>query len=231
MSERGALIIPARDEVLRIEAVVKAGLETNPGLIGPDRVVVVDNGSRDGTGELARALGVTVLDCALEGKGHAMREGADFAINELGATVLTFADADAIGLVPEHLDALTALVLADLTPMATGYLGERPAFLQSILRHWSGFSGFRAVDVERVWRYLQDSDFEGWRIEGALNAICRNQDIHDEIIRGRLIGVSHVGQMEKQASRRRGLLQYFHIYRSAIRGLMSQSGRVSLSRK
>jgi glycosyltransferase involved in cell wall biosynthesis len=68
-----AVIIPARDEAARIQATVAAAA----GLPGAAFVVVVDDGSRDATAELARRAGAVVVRHARNrGKGAAMETGA-----------------------------------------------------------------------------------------------------------------------------------------------------------
>jgi glycosyl transferase family 2 len=76
MSEAGdiAVIIPARDEADRIAATVTAAAV----LDGVGLVVVVDDGSRDGTGGLARRAGAVVVRHARNrGKAAAMQSGAN----------------------------------------------------------------------------------------------------------------------------------------------------------
>ncbi|HEV7932119.1 MAG TPA: glycosyltransferase [Actinomadura sp.] len=69
-----AVIIAAKDERDRITATVKAALE----LPGVDLVVVVDDGSADATGRLAREAGATVVRHSRNrGKGTAMETGAE----------------------------------------------------------------------------------------------------------------------------------------------------------
>ena len=69
-----AVIIPARDEAARIQATAAAAA----GLPGVAFVVVVDDGSRDATAELARRAGAVVVRHARNrGKGAAMETGAD----------------------------------------------------------------------------------------------------------------------------------------------------------
>ncbi len=60
------VIIPARDEAETIGGVLD---EIPRALVR--RIVVVDNGSRDRTGEIARARGVDVVRCDREGYGNA----------------------------------------------------------------------------------------------------------------------------------------------------------------
>src|SRR5690606_35570205 len=69
-----AVIIPAKDEAGRIAATVKAAHE----LPGADLVVVVDDGSSDGTGRVAREAGAKVVRHSRNrGKGAAMETGAE----------------------------------------------------------------------------------------------------------------------------------------------------------
>jgi glycosyltransferase involved in cell wall biosynthesis len=69
-----AVIIPARNEADRIQATVTAAA----GLPGVGLVVVVDDGSRDGTGAIARRAGAVVLrHVRNRGKAAAMQSGAN----------------------------------------------------------------------------------------------------------------------------------------------------------
>ncbi len=81
-------VIPALNEATRIEAVVKAALPY------VDRVIVVDDGSRDGTGDVARKAGAFVLrhpeNC---GAGAATMTGIEGA-RRMGATNVVTLDAD-----------------------------------------------------------------------------------------------------------------------------------------
>jgi glycosyltransferase involved in cell wall biosynthesis len=69
-----AVCIPAKDEADRIAATVKAAQE----LPGADLVVVIDDGSSDGTGRVAREAGARVVRHSRNrGKGAAMESGAE----------------------------------------------------------------------------------------------------------------------------------------------------------
>jgi glycosyltransferase involved in cell wall biosynthesis len=81
-------VIPALNEATRIDAVVKAALPH------VDRVIVVDDGSKDGTGDVARAAGAFVVrhpeNC---GAGAATMTGIE-AARRMGATAVVTLDAD-----------------------------------------------------------------------------------------------------------------------------------------
>lgn len=88
-----AVIIPAKDEADRIGATVTAALA----LPGVDLVVVVDDGSADQTGRVARAAGARVVRHSRNrGKAAAMESGAEAVRLLDGETPhhLLFLDAD-----------------------------------------------------------------------------------------------------------------------------------------
>jgi len=64
-----AVAIPCYNEAAAVEAVVAAWRAALPGA----EIVVFDNNSSDGTGAIARRLGVRVVEVRDQGKGHAVR--------------------------------------------------------------------------------------------------------------------------------------------------------------
>lgn len=102
---RAAAIIPARDE--------REGLERTLAALPMERlteVVVVDNGSSDGTGEVARRFGATVVPEPRRGYGRACLAGIARlaeAPEEERPEVVVFLDADGSD-DPTELDALLA---------------------------------------------------------------------------------------------------------------------------
>ncbi|WP_214415616.1 glycosyltransferase family 2 protein [Sphaerisporangium fuscum] len=88
-----AVIVPAKDEARRIGATVTAALA----IPGVDLVVVVDDGSSDATGRVARSAGARVLRHSRNrGKAAAMESGAEAVrlLDEDGSRHLLFLDAD-----------------------------------------------------------------------------------------------------------------------------------------
>jgi hypothetical protein len=85
-----AVLIPAYQEQARLPAVLAALAAAAPGF----RVVVVDDGSRDGTSAAARSAGATVLRHPFNlGYGAALQTGYKWALRS-GATLLVQMDAD-----------------------------------------------------------------------------------------------------------------------------------------
>src|SRR4051812_27471265 len=87
---RIAAIIPALNEAPSIARVV-AGLRDQVG-ITIDRIIVVDNGSDDGTGDLARAAGAQVVREERRGYGRACLAGV-LAAGDADIVVLLDGDA------------------------------------------------------------------------------------------------------------------------------------------
>jgi len=79
------------------------------------RAVVVDNGSTDGSAELAAGLGATVVSCDVRGYGAACHAGLEAA----KAPVVAFLDADA-SLDPGQLVRVTAPILAGRADLMLG---------------------------------------------------------------------------------------------------------------
>ncbi|GAA1523365.1 glycosyltransferase family 2 protein [Kribbella lupini] len=79
------------------------------------RAVVVDNGSTDGSAEIAARLGATVVSCTTRGYGAACHAGLEAAT----ADVVAFLDADA-SLDPRQLVRVTAPVLSGRIDLMVG---------------------------------------------------------------------------------------------------------------
>ncbi|MFL6089370.1 MAG: glycosyltransferase [Aeromicrobium sp.] len=93
---RADLVLPCRDEAPALEQL----LPTAPAEL---RVIVVDNGSRDATAEVARRLGAFVVSESEPGYGAAIAAGLAAATSD----IVAFADGDG------------SFDLADLLPMIT----------------------------------------------------------------------------------------------------------------
>ena len=109
---RIAVAIPCFNEAAAVACVVAEWRAALPG----SEIVVFDNNSTDGTGDLARGLGVTVVDVPEQGKGHAVRAAFD-RLSDRDAVILVDGD----GTYPAaHVGGLLGPVLAGEADMAVG---------------------------------------------------------------------------------------------------------------
>ncbi|MFI6818783.1 glycosyltransferase family 2 protein [Nonomuraea sp. NPDC050328] len=124
MTQPVAAVIPAKDEAERIGPTVEAALA----LPGVDLVVVVDDGSTDQTGRVARAAGARVVRHSRNrGKAAAMESGAEAVrlLDDAGTTRhLLFLDAD-LGATAAAASALIKPVLADEADMTIAVFATR----------------------------------------------------------------------------------------------------------
>jgi glucosyl-3-phosphoglycerate synthase len=120
--------IPARNEAATVGPIVKTVVETltegGGGVALVDEVVVVDDGSTDQTGDIARRAGarVAVSDSPTGGKGQAMRA----ALQASDGDLVAFIDADVTNFGPHFICGLLGpLLLDDTVSLVKGYY-ERP---------------------------------------------------------------------------------------------------------
>ena len=111
-------VIPALNEATRIATVVRGAAPH------VDTVIVVDDGSSDGTGEAARAAGALVLrhpeNC---GAGAATMTGIE-AARRMGATAVVTLDADEQH-DPKEIPALLAALGADVDVVFANRFGQK----------------------------------------------------------------------------------------------------------
>ncbi len=153
-----SVVIPARDEVGAIAGVVRRVGEALAA--EPHEILVVDDGSRDGTGAVAREAGARVLTLAGVGYGAAIKAGAAQARGSLLAII------DADGTYPEaSLPALVAAVRSGARQAigARPKLGAAEPFARSAVKalfrgavRWVG--GFEAPDLNSGLRVLRTAD-------------------------------------------------------------------------
>lgn len=127
-----SIIIPARNEAHNLPALLASLAQLSP---PPHQVIVVDDGSTDGTGELARAAGATVvspppLPAGWIGKSWACHAGAAHATG----TWLLFTDADTVHAPWSARTALAAAVArkADLLSVVPTH---------AVVRAWEALQG------------------------------------------------------------------------------------------
>jgi glucosyl-3-phosphoglycerate synthase len=102
-----SVVIPALNEAETIASVVRLAC----GARGVREVIVVDDGSIDGTPELARAAGATVIRSTMLGKGASLEDG----LRAAQCGVIVYLDADLVGLREDLIERLTAPILEGAT--------------------------------------------------------------------------------------------------------------------
>ncbi len=135
-----------------------------------DEVIVVSDGSTDGTVDIARSFDVkTIALRENAGKGYAMRIGVDNAAHD----VLFFVDGDMYNVSDEHIEALVLPVLDDECDMNIG-VRNRGAILNYLhLEMQCGpvLSGIRVMRRE-VFETVPPQYQARYKIEAALNCFC-----------------------------------------------------------
>jgi thiosulfate/3-mercaptopyruvate sulfurtransferase len=174
------LIIPARNEELSLPTV----LSRVPAMV--TRVVVVDNGSTDGTGDIARAQGAQVVIEPSSGYGSACLAGIS-AISDAPPAIVAFADGDGSDGV-ENLEALLRPLLngeADLSlarrvPVASRALSPQQRFgnwlatrlIRFIWGHdYHDLGPMRAITWQALQRLRMSDKSFGWTVEMQVKAL------------------------------------------------------------
>lgn len=205
--EKVSLIIPAYNEADRIGDVIE------PAIGYFSEIIVIDDGSTDGTHKIASDYEVTVLrHSENRGKGEAMQSGYEKA-KALGSTALLFLDADLRGLTTAHIDSLVRPVLDEAVPMTIGIL-DRTWVQMILLKKWGALSGQRAMPIG-VWEQLDPQFRTNNRVEAGLNLTAQYNGWNRQIRRIELEGVTHTGQWEKQNSLLKAILVESKTYGTA----------------
>lgn len=146
-----AVLLPCYNEALTIAPVIRQFREVLPGA----RIVVFDNNSKDGSGELARKEGVEVREVRLQGKGNVvLRMFAD-----IDADVYLMVDADTT-YDPKTAPALVGAVASGQADMAVGIReGKAESFPPG---HRFGNRMFNLIVAGLFGRGMQDI-FSGYR--------------------------------------------------------------------
>lgn len=181
-------IIPAFNEGPTV-AVIAGLVAGHPDI---SRVLVVDDGSVDGTSSTAKAVdGVEVLTLEKNrGKGAAMRAGLDISEEP----VVLFLDGDLIGLDSNHITSLLDPVVSGRADMSVGLF--RGGRLHTDLAHvvTPSLSGQRAIRRSVIEDL--DMDSVGFGIERALTELWKTGKIKVEKVI--LKGVTHRTKEEKR---------------------------------
>jgi len=208
-------IVPAYNEAERIGAVISPLLAASC----VDEVIVVDDGSTDGTAEVARRLGARVIELPRNmGKAAALDHGVSAARND----VLLFLDADLVGLKPEHIHRLVSIYEERGPDMVIGVFRSgrlNTDLAQTIAPYLSG----QRVLSRALWERLKEKSEKLWEygVEMALTKLSLKEDWREE--RVFLEGVTHVMKEEKRGFSQ-GLKERLLMYGDILRSLFTRVG-------
>lgn len=203
------VVIPALNEEASLPLVLAALASLPPGTVR--RVVVADNGSRDGTARVARQGGAQVVDAPRPGYGSACLAGLAWLRAHDPPEVVTFLDAD-FSDHPEELPRVVAPIVQGEADLVIGSrtLGQRePGALLPQARagnlvacllirvlyghRYTDLGPFRAVRWPALERLeMADPDF-GWTAEMQVKALRQGLRVAEvPVSYRRRVGVSKI---------------------------------------
>lgn len=154
-------IVPAYNEAERIGRV----LDVLTGYPGFTEIIVVDDGSTDGTHEVVGQYGVHYArNLANRGKGYSMDVGVKLAKGD----IIFFADADISGLTHRIIDEITKPVLDGELEMFIAMRNRKIYFLRHIIDFVPLLGGERALTKD-LWEKLPNYYKYHFRVEPGLN--------------------------------------------------------------
>jgi len=220
---RIAVIIPALDEEAAIGGVVRA---VPKDLV--QEVIVVDNGSRDRTGEMAQAAGARVVREPTRGYGAACQAGVKAAE---GADLLVFLDGDGSD-DPREIPALLRPIVegrADLVlgSRTLGRSEEGALTTHQRLGNWfvlllirllyglrlSDLGPFRVVTASAIRSLEMEHRTYGWPVEMLVKAVKKGYRIVEVPTSCR----KRIGRSKVAGTVRGSLLAGFHLVSTALR--------------
>ncbi len=205
------MVIPARNEATTIAGVVAAAR----GCRFAREVIVADDGSTDGTGDVALAAGAKVVrrETACGSKAGAM----DLGVAATDAEAILFCDADLVGLTATHLDDICRPYLEGRATMSVGWFDY--GMLNPLVRRLPPTSGERVVP-----RWVWDSVHvrpSGYSIEIMINEVIAEGRLPTSV--RIMAGVTHRTKRHK-LGRRKGYREtwrmFWHLIGLPTRGVV-----------
>jgi glycosyltransferase involved in cell wall biosynthesis len=204
-----AAIIPAYNEEKNIGNVLEIVKQVS--LL--DRIIVVNDGSTDGTSQISNSMGVEVLDLQNNmGKGGAIKSGLGICGN---AEIVLFLDGDLIGLQKSHITNLVEPVIKDYADMSVGVF--KSGRIATDLAQWISpfLSGQRAVKKDMICA-IPGIDMARYGVEIAMTLYLKKANAR--IVSVPLYGITHPMKEEKLGLIP-GIRERFRMYRDIAKHL------------
>ncbi|MDO8623641.1 MAG: glycosyltransferase family 2 protein [archaeon] len=155
-------IIPSYKEEKRIEKVIKELVKSKK----INKIIVVDDGSKDKTKEIVKKYSPRVRYIANEknmGKGYSMNQG----VKNSKARIIVFCDADLKNITPEIInDIINNLLKGDYEM----FIANRK--ISNFDNKFFNWSGQRVIRKE-LWERIPNFYKKGFRIEIGMNIFCK----------------------------------------------------------
>ena len=157
------VIVPARNEVLTVARVVEACRAC----VHAREVIVVDDGSTDGTPDAAAAAGAKVVRRE-RGPGGSKAHALEAGVAASDADAFLFCDADLLGLTGAHLDALCRPWLEGRAALSVGWFDY--GLWNPLVLRLPPTTGERLVP-RWVWASVPPEKRRGYDIEVMINEV------------------------------------------------------------
>lgn len=186
---RVTAIIPVYNEERTIGNVLKTLTSSN----SIDDIVVVDDGSTDGTSNLIKQFKVKVIIMKKNiGKGNAVKIGT----KNIKSDVILFLDADLLNIKKEDIDKLLNPVINDDAAMVIGLM-DKGNIISDIIMPYFPLTGGQRTILTKVFMEIRKSPLiEGWGLESVMNDYCKKKKL--KVVKVKLDGVDHIGMQHKK---------------------------------
>lgn len=180
-------VIPAYNEARTIGQVVRTAKACR--LLRD--VIVVSDGSTDGTGQIAQRLGARVIELSPnQGKGAAVVTG----VNATDADVIVLLDADLVGLRVKHIQQLIAPVNQGQADMTIGMFKSGRKITDLSQRLAPFLSGQRAI-VRSIFDGLTELELTRYGVDITISRFAKQNGLRVQTIS--LFGITQVMKEEK----------------------------------